>query len=160
MATFQILTRGMPARAEEWLLAQSAPESELPELTEEDRRRARIWHLTDEKYARRLFLRASAKKREMEEAKEIGGIIQGLLSEIGGKFKLNAIVKRGLEPGWHALIESHSPGTGWKFFDVALPTEDFSGEPGKQVLNIFNSEEIRAYVLAELNLGEGQRAAS
>jgi hypothetical protein len=160
MADFQITTRGMPARAEEWLLAQGTPESELPQLTEEDRRRARIRPMTDEQYARRLLLRAFAKRRESQEAEQIGGIIQNFFIELGGKFKLNAIVKRGFEPGWRALIESHSSGSGWKFFDIPLPTEDFSGNPSKPVLDISNPEEIRAFLLTELDLGEGQRAAS
>jgi hypothetical protein len=160
MPDFQITTRGMPARAEEWLLAEGAPESELPQLTDEDRRRARLRNMTDEQYARHLVLRAYAKRRELAEAERIGEIIESLFGELGGRFKLTAIVKRGFEPGWRALIESQSPGTGWKFFDVPLPTEDFSDEPGKQVLNISNPEEIRAYLLAELDVGEGQRVAS
>jgi hypothetical protein len=160
MPDFQITTRGMPARAEEWFRAEDAPESELPQLTEEDRRRARLRHMTDEQYARHLVLKAYAKRRELDEAERIGGIIQDLFGELGGKFKLNGVVKRGFEPGWRVLIESHSPGTGWKFFDVSLPTEDFSDEPGKRVLNISNPEEIRAYLLAELDLGESQRIAS
>ena len=160
MADFQITTRGMPARAEEWLLAQDTPKSELPQLTEEDRRRARIRPMTDEQYARRLLLRAFAKRRESQEAEQIGGIIENLFGEIGGRFKLTAIVKRGFEPGWRALIESRSSGSGWEFFDIPLPTEDFSGEPGRQILNISNPEEIRAYLLTKLDFGEGQRAAS
>lgn len=160
MPDFQILTRGMPSRAEEWLLAESAPKSELPQLTEEDRRRARLRHMSDEQYARHLVLRAYSKRRELDEAERIGGIIQDLFGEFGGKFKLNGVVKRGLEPGWRVLIESHSPGTGWKFFDLFLPTEDFFDEPGKRVLNISNPEEIRAYLLAELDFNEAQRIAS
>jgi hypothetical protein len=160
MADFQITTRGMPARAEEWLLAEGAPESELPQLTEEDRRRARIRLMTDEQYARHLLLKDSARRREAGEAEKIGWIIQKLFGELEGKFKLNAVVKRGFEPGWHALIESHSAGAGAKFFDVPLPTEDFSDEPGKRVLNVSNPEEIRAYLLTKLELDEGQRAAS
>ena len=150
----------MPARAEEWLQVSTIPASDLPQLTEEDGRRARIRHMTDEQYGRRLLLRARARQRETEEAERIGGMIQALFAELGGNLKLNAIVKRGFEPGWRALIQSHLSGKGWKFFDISLPTEDFSGEPGKQVLDISNPEEIRAFLLAELDLGDGQRVAS
>ena len=160
MSSFQITTRGLPARAEEWLLASGTPENELPQLNDEDKRRARIRHMTDEQYARHLILRAAAKRRELDEAERIGGIIESLFVELGGRFKLNGIVKRGLEPGWRALIESSSPGKGWKFFDIPLPTEDFSDKPAKQVLNVANSEEVRAYLLAELNIDEGQKVAS
>ena len=160
MPDFQILTRGLPALAEEWLQAESAPESELPQLNDEDKRRARIRLMTDEQYARHLVLRAFAKRRELTEAERIGEVIEELFGEFRGKFKLNGIVKRGFEPGWHALIESHLPGAGTKFFDVSLPTEDFSDEQGKQVLDVSNSEEIRAYLLAELEFDEGQRMAS
>lgn len=158
MPDFQILTRGTPARAEEWLQANSTPESELPQLTQEDKRSARIRHLTDEQYARHLVLRSNARRRELDEAEQIGRIILNLFRDLGGKFKLNGIVKRGFEPGWRALIESS--GKGYRFYDVSLPTEDFSGEPGKRILNISNPEEIRAHLLAELDIDEGQRVAS
>lgn len=160
MPDFQIVTRGLPARAEEWLLAQRIPECDLPPLAELDKQRARIRHITDEQYSRRLFMRDRARKRETEEAKLLGGIVQDLFVELGGSFTLKGVVKRGFEPGWRVLIEFHAPNAGWKFFDISIPTEDFSGEPGKQVLNVSNHEEIRAFLLAELNTGEGQRLAS
>lgn len=160
MPDFQITTRGMPARAEEWLLAKSTSESDLPRLSEEDKRRARMRHLTDEAYARHLLLRASAKQREAREAEQIGDVVENLFRERGGRFKLNAIVKRGFEPGWRLLIESQSPVSGWKFFDVLLPTEEFSGESGSRVLDASNPEEIRSYLSSKLDFGEEQRAAS
>ena len=119
MPDFQITRRGMPARAEEWLSAESAPESELPQLTEEDKRRARLRQMTDEQYARHLVLRAYAKRRELAEAERIGEMIEKLFGELGGRFKLTAIAKRGFEPGWRALIKSPSPATGGRNIGAA-----------------------------------------
>lgn len=160
MAEFQITTRGIPARADEWLLTQNTPESELPQLNDDDKRHARNRRWTDEMYARHLLLRSYAKQREKTEAEQIGEVIQTLFRELNGEYKLNAIVKRGFEPGWRVLIESRANGKGRKFYDVSLPTEDFSGEPGKRILNGSSPEEIRSFLLAELGLDKGQRAES
>lgn len=159
MRDFQIVTRGMPSRPDEWFRSLNAPASDLPVLTEEDKRRARIRHLTDEQYARHLVLRASTRKREEQEAEELGNTIVEVLLELGGEFQLIGLWKRGLEPGWRARIQFHPEASG-KLFDVPLPTEDFSFEGAKQVLNVSDREEIRARLLAELDLGEDQRMAS
>jgi len=159
MPAFDILTRGMPYRAEEWLLAQDTPESDLPRLTDEDRRRARIRHMTDEQYARHLVLRASTRKREEQEAEELGGTIVEILKELGGEFQLIGLWKRGLEPGWRAQIQFRPEDRG-RVYDVPLPTEDFSGGPIHRILNISDPEEIRACLLAKLGFGEDKRMAS
>jgi hypothetical protein len=160
MATFQILTRGMPARAEEWLLAQGVPAPELPPLTDEDKQRARIRHLSDEQYARHLLLRRSARKRELEEAKQIGELIEQLFEEWKAGFRLKGLVKRGFEPGWRALIEGHSPVTGWRYYDIPIPTESFSDEQHQVVLNPSNPEEIREYLISKLGRDEYRTVAS
>ncbi len=160
MAAFQILTRGLPARAEEWLLAQETPIANLPVLSEEDQQRARIRHLSDEQYARHLLLRQSARKRESEEGERIGKVILDLFEEWKAGFHLKGIVKRGFEPGWCALIELQAPGSGSKFFEIPLPTEDFSDERDRQVLNVANPEEIREYLRSKLGWGEYRAAAS
>ena len=160
MADFQILTRGIPARAEEWFFATNAPDSQLPQLSAEDKRRARIRHMSDEQYARHLLLRSCAKKRETEEAEQIGAIIESLFVETGSGFKLNGVVKRGFEPGWRAQIQSTSAGAGWKFYEVQIPTEDFSGEPRRQILKVTEPDQIRDLLIAELGIGESRKVAS
>jgi len=159
MPDFKILTRGMPARTDEWLLAMNTPLAELPKLTEEEKRSAARSFRTDEQYARHLLLRSSAKKRESEEAEQIGAIIESFFAEIGDEFQLNGVVKRGFEPGWRAQIQSKSGAAGWKFYEVQIPTEDFSGEPGKQALKIAEPEQIRDLLIAELGIAELRKVA-
>jgi hypothetical protein len=160
MPDFNIVTRGMPSRAEEWFQAQGAPISELPELTEVERHRARITLRTDEQYARHLMLRAFTRKREEREAEILGNTIAAILQEFGGEFQLKSIGKRGLEPGWLAQILFCPRGSVDGVRSISFPTEDFSGEAGRQVLNILSPEEIRAHLVTKLDLGEGQRMAS
>jgi hypothetical protein len=160
MASFQILTRGMPARPDEWLHAQEVPEPELPQLTDDDRRRARIRHMSDEQYARHLLLRQTARQRELEEASQIGEVIERLFDEWKAGFRLKGIVKRGFEPGWRALIEGHSPASGWKFYDLQLPTESFSDERHQEILNPANPEEIREYLISKLGRDEFRTVTS
>lgn len=159
MAAFQILTRGLPARAEEWLAAVATPSAELPSLSDEDRRRARLRNLSDEQFARHLLLRQSARQRETEEAKMIGTAIEDIFEEWKAGFRLKGIVKRGFEPGWRALIEFHSPMSGWRFYDIPLPTEDFSNDK-QQVLNAMNRDEIREYLISKLGRDEFRTVAS
>lgn len=160
MAAFQILTRGLPARVDEWFAAMATPSTQLPQLSDEDRRRARIRNMSDEQYARHLVLRRSARERESEEAQRIGDTIEKLFEEWKAGYRLKGIVKRGFEPGWRALIESHSHVSGGKFFDIPLPTEDFSGERNDTVIDAANPEEIREYLISKLGRDEFRTVAS
>lgn len=149
----------MPAKPDEWLRARNAAQSELPQLSEDDRRSARIRHMTDEQYARHLMLRASARKREAEEAEKLGNAIVEILERLGGEFHLTGIGKRGFEPGWHAFIEFRPHGTAEKFFDVPLPTEDFSDEQNVALLNAADVDQIRGYLVSKLGI-EGAGAVA
>jgi hypothetical protein len=157
--SFQIVTRGMPARPDEWFRALNATPTELPQLSDDDKRSARIRHMTDEQYARHLMLRASARKREAEEAEKLGNAIVEILQRLGGEFQLTGIGKRGLEPGWHAFIEFRPRGTTEKFFDVPLPTEDFSDERNVGLLNTTDMDQIRGYLVSKLGI-EGAGAVA
>jgi hypothetical protein len=159
MPDFKVMTRGMPSRADEWLQTLNTPDAELPHLTEEDKHSARLRRMTDEQYARHLALRAYTRKREEREAEELGNAIIGILQEMGGEFRLLGLWKRGLEPGWRAQIQFRPEARG-RVFDVPLLTEDFSDEPGKEVLDASNHEDIRSHLLAALRPGSDQRAAS
>jgi hypothetical protein len=158
--SFQIVTRGMPARPDEWFEALNASRSELPELSESDKRSARIRQMTDEQYARHLVLRASARRREAEEAERLGNVIVEILQQLGGLFRLTGIGKRGLEPGWHAMIEFRPQGTVERFFDIALPTEDFSGDQNVELLNAADSDQIREYLISKLGIDPPEAVAS
>jgi hypothetical protein len=156
---FQIVTRGMPARPDEWFRVLNAAQSELPQLSDDDKHSARIRHMTDEQYARHLMLRASARKREAQEAEMLGNAIVEILQRLGGEFQLTGIGKRGLEPGWHAFIEFRPHGTAEKFFDVPLPTEDFSDEQNVELLNAADIDQIRGYLVTKLGI-EGAGAVA
>jgi len=159
-SSFQIVTRGMPARPDEWFQVLNANQSELPELSEDDKRSARIRHMTDEQYARHLMLRASARRREAEEAEQLGNAIVEILQQLGGEFQLVGIGKRGLEPGWHAMIEFRPHGTVERFFDIALPTEDFSDKQNVELLNAADSDQIREFLVSRLGIEPPQAVAS
>jgi hypothetical protein len=116
--------------------------------------------MSDEQYARHLVLRRSARKRESEEARQIGEIIEKLFDEWRAGYRLKGITKRGFEPGWRALIEYHSPVSGWRFFDIPIPTEDFSGEGGESVIDATNPEELRRYLGVKLGRDEIRTVAS
>jgi hypothetical protein len=157
---FQIVTRGIPAQAEEWFRAQNANLADLPQLSDEDRRRAKARRMTDEQYARHLVLRASARERETEEAERLGNAIVEILQQFGTDFHLKGIERRGLEPGWHVLIEFHPRGATHKFFDIALLTEDYSGDRQAEVLNLSDIDQIRGFLVARLGINELGAVAS
>ena len=158
-SSFQIVTRGMPARPDEWFQALNASRSELPKLSEDDKRSARIRQMTDEQYARHLMLRAAARKRETEEGERLGNAIVQILQQLGGEFHLKGIGKRGFEPGWRALIEFRPHGTVEKIFDIVLPTEDFSEDRNVELLNTSDIDQIRGYLISKLGI-EGSGAVA
>jgi hypothetical protein len=160
MPDFQVVTRGLPARAEEWLWARNAPDSKLPPLSEEDKRKARIRFLSDEQYARHLLLRACARQREEREANALGEVIAAILLELDGEYRLTGLVKRGFEPGWRALIEFSPREAVERVLDIPVPTEDFSGEPGSEILRVDNPQGIRDYLLRELGRAQSSPVAS
>ncbi len=161
MFGFQIVTRGMPSRPDEWFHALNTPVSELPSLTDEDKRSARVRQMTDEQYARHLLLVAVTRKREEKEAEELGRTIAELLLELGGNFNLRAIGKRALEPGWYALIEPgpDRPAIGTPRY-VPFPTEDFSDGQNGEVLNIGDVARIRDRLISELDIETPLKVAS
>lgn len=160
MAAFQIITRGMPSRPDEWFRALDTANAELPKLTEDDKKRARLRRMTDEQYARHLMLRANTRQREMEEAERLGKTIVEILRGLGSEFQLKGIGKRGVEPGWWARIESSPRGSVEKIFDVQFPTEDFSDEQNSEILNIDDTEQIRNYLISRLGLEKSRTVAS
>jgi len=161
MGNFQIITRGMPSRPEEWFQVLNADQSKLPRLTEEDKRSARIRRMTDEQYARHLLLVSTTRKREADEAEALGKTIAGILQELGHGLQLKEIGKRGLEPGWRALIEFRPNGSGKKPpFYLSLPTEDFSDGQNGEVLDVGDVNQIRNFLMSQLGIENPRTVAS
>jgi hypothetical protein len=157
----QIVTRGIPASADEWFRALHAPEDELPGLTDEDKVRARLRHLNDEQYRRHLALRKYAKDREFAEAESLGREITNLLAELGSEYRLKAVVKRGLESGWHMLIESRGGRTGARVWDIHFGPEILGADNiGTERQHFLTSEVLRSHLFHALGREDALRAAS
>jgi hypothetical protein len=157
----QIVTRGIPASADEWFRAFNIPEDELPGLTDEDKRRARLRHLNDEQYRRHLALRKFAKERELAEAKSLGRETTNLLAELGIEYRLKGVVKRGLESGWHLLIESKGGRVAARVWDVHFGPEILGADNvGDERQNLLTADVLRSPLFQALGREDALRAAS
>jgi hypothetical protein len=157
----QIVTRGIPASADEWFRAFHIAEDELPGLTDEDKRRAKLRHLNDEQYRRHLALRKFAKDREFVEAEFLGRETVNLLAELGPEYQLKSVAKRGLEAGWHMLIESRGGRAGTRVWDIHFGPEILGADnAGADRKNLITAELLRPHLFHSLGREDALRAAS
>ena len=116
MYSFRVVTMGLPATAAEWFRALNAPEAELPPLTETQKQNARAFHRTEQDYSRGNFLvQRYAREREEREGRLLGSRVVELLGELGQDYQLHTVARRGVDPGWHLLIE-HRGGKVWDLY--------------------------------------------
>ncbi len=155
----QIVTRGLPASADDWFRAVHIPEDELPGLTEDDKRRAKLWHLNDEQYRRHLALRQFAKDRELAEAETIGRETASLLAELGDQYLLRAVWKRGLEPGWYVRIESK--GGRARVWDIHFGPDIIGADNvGAERQSLLTAQVLRPHLFEKLGREDALQAAS
>ncbi len=105
MQSFKVITMGRPASTAEWVRAENAPESDLPPLTETQRRNAAAFHQSEHDYSRNLLLRRYAREREERAGRLLGERIAAVLKDLGPEYKLHTVARRGADSGWHTLIE-------------------------------------------------------
>lgn len=101
---FEVFLSGTSISSEAWSRAINAPESELPKLSEAERDLARKMQIEPKEYARG----ALAEEYSVEELKKRGEIlgrkIEAILGEAGDKYRLDAIVREGVNVRWVARI--------------------------------------------------------
>lgn len=102
---FEVFISGMSGgSSDDWKRAMSAPESELPQLSEQQKDVARRMGIPEKEYARGVLVSKYGEERQLERGRKFGAHIEGILSGLGGSYSLQALVREGVKLRWVARI--------------------------------------------------------
>ena len=103
---FQVVVQGISGgSADDWTRAQSAPGSELPELSEQQKEVAGRMGIPEEEYARGVLVNKYSEERQLERGKKLGEQVDGILIGLGSSYyQLQALIREGTRFRWVARI--------------------------------------------------------
>ena len=115
---FRVYISGGTVSIDAWRQAMEAGEDKLPALSEDQREAARIVAMTEPEYARGVLADELGKRQQQEIGRKLGEIIAGFLPRIPQGWKLESLVRKGIDRVWLAHFES-----GGITDEVAIPTD-------------------------------------
>jgi hypothetical protein len=143
---FRVIPASVPASAEEWRRAMSAPISELPQLTEAQLAEVRQFSLKEEEYKRlRILLRKYVIERQYRQGTEFGSLIQKMIEPLGDGYSLVTVSRRGTPLGWRVTIRHEQKGV----FEFQCPL-DVVESLAEGSASVEEAEGLRRNILAEL----------
>src|SRR5271157_4731195 len=118
MATqnFQILVSDLRCSFEEWQRALQADESELPELTHEQKESVRRLGVDPKRYARGLLAGLYGNQRQRKRAQTLGEEVEKILKVLGSGYTVLAVVWQGSRQRWLVRVETPE-----RVFGIAVP---------------------------------------
>jgi hypothetical protein len=107
MATqdFRVFVSGGTVTLDAWRQAMSAPESDLPPLSEAQKEAARFVRMGEPEYARGVLADELGSKRQQEKGRRLGEIIGEILDQSGKRWRLDSLVRKGVRFQWTARFE-------------------------------------------------------
>ncbi len=93
----------------DWRQALSAPESDLPPLSEAQREAARFVRMGEPEYARGVLADQLGSRRQQEKGRRLGEIIGEILDQSGTRWRLDSLVRKGVQFQWIAQFEGSGP---------------------------------------------------
>lgn len=142
---FEISVSDFTSSVEEYRRAQSAPKSELPELTQDQKAVARGFKISEEEYARGVLAGIYGRRRQEERGRRLGERVQKILDELGAGERVVRVAYQMDRLRWLVSIQD-SGGV----VDVAVPREladDVLDSALKE-----QAEEFRARVVRSLGI--------
>jgi hypothetical protein len=108
MATgdFQIVVSDFSSSAEEWKRALSADDSKLPELSEEQKKWAKRFGVTEKEYARGVLAGHYGNERMKKKGRALGEQVEEILEGLGPQYKLIAVLWQGSRLRWLLRIQT------------------------------------------------------
>lgn len=103
---FEVYISGSTSSSEDWRRAMEAPERELPSLNEEQKEVARKFEMSESEYARGVLVHEIGEKRQQERGKKLGRHIAQILERYRPGYRLDALMRKGVDDVWLARIES------------------------------------------------------
>src|SRR5713101_2850557 len=103
-ASFEVSVSGGSTSVNEYRRAMSAPKSELPELTAQQKTVAKKLGLSEEEYRRGVLADQFGESRMVERGERLGEIIQSILDGSGAGYRIEALQAEMLNFQWLARI--------------------------------------------------------
>jgi len=102
---FQVFISGMTGgSADDWLKAKSAPDSELPALSEAQKDVARKMGIAEAEYARGVLVSKYSEQRQKARGHRLGEDIIRILNALGPSYDLEALTREGVNFRWVVRI--------------------------------------------------------
>jgi hypothetical protein len=81
--SFEISVSDYTSSVEEYRRAETAPKSELPKLSDDQKAVARRFKITEEEYARGVLAGIYGRERQRARGRQLGELTQNMLAELG-----------------------------------------------------------------------------
>jgi len=142
MATegFKIFVSDFSSSTEEWRRALAADDSELPELTEDQKKWAKRFGVTEKEYARGVLVGNYGQERTKGKGRALGELVEEILQVLDG-YRLVAVLWQGSRLRWLLRIQGPE-----KTFGVPVSFEAADDVLNSGILEEF--EKLKASVLA------------
>ncbi len=102
---FEVFISGVSGgSSDDWKRAMNAPESELPQLSEQQKDVARRMGIPEKEYARGVLVNKYSEERHLERGKKFGEHIDAILRGLDSSYQLQALVREGVKARWVARI--------------------------------------------------------
>jgi hypothetical protein len=109
--SFQVIPSTVPVFSEEWIRARGVPASELPQLTEIQKRDAEVLSIREEEYKRfHVLMKDYVLSRQQRQGEAFGSLIEQMIKPLGERYSLETVSRRGTPSGWRVTINDRQRG--------------------------------------------------
>jgi hypothetical protein len=115
---FRVRISGGTVSLDVWRQAMEAAECDLPQLNEAQKEAARRIGMDEAEYARGVLAEEIGGRKQQEKGQRLGGFLIEILSRVGQGWKLESLVRKGVDSLWIARLENAGA-----FWDVEIPLE-------------------------------------
>jgi hypothetical protein len=134
MATqdFRVQISGGTVSLDDWRLAMSADDRELPELSEAQKEAALKIGIDEPEYARGVLAESIGEKREQERGRQFGALLSEILDRAHKGWHLESLLRKGVDAVWVVRLEASGAAREVKIpLELVDDTVDSKGSFGK-----------------------------
>jgi hypothetical protein len=145
MATeeFRVYISGGTVSLDDWRLAMSADDRELPELNEAQKEAALKIGIDEPEYARGVLAESIGEKRERERGRQFGALLSEILDRVHKGWRLESLIRKGVDSVWVIRLEAAGSTREIKIpFDFVDEAVDFKASFGKIRLENFIAAQL------------------
>lgn len=103
---FKVFVSDLSCSAEEWSRALKAGDSELPRLTDDQKRWAKRFGVEEKQYARSLLAESYGNKRQQRRGQALGEEVAKILDTLGSGYTVSAVLWQGSRRRWLVRVQT------------------------------------------------------